>query len=303
MSREPDRITRRTVLRGAAVAGAATLVRPGAGVASAGARVHAGVFSRYVGGLAAATKTAPIEAPRPFTLVGVQWRSPAGPQIELRTRGPSTGGRWSPWVSASVRGHEPDQALPSGDGQFGEPIWTGPASEVQLRSGGAVAGVRLHFVAEPAEPAGPAGPAGDAHTAQALPLAQPILDAGPGQPPIIARAAWARGHAPPSNGPFYGTVKLAFVHHSEYAQRLRPRPGPLDPAHDLRLPPLRARLLRHRLQLRGRRLRPDLGGARRRDRRGRDRRARRRLQRASRPASSCSAASRRRRRRPTRSTP
>ena len=42
-----------------------------------------------------------------------------------------------------------------------------------------------------------------------------MLDAGPGQPPVIARTAWARGHAPPSNGPFYGTVKLAFVHHSE----------------------------------------------------------------------------------------
>ncbi len=42
-----------------------------------------------------------------------------------------------------------------------------------------------------------------------------MLDAGPGQPPIVARAAWAQGHAPPSHVPLYGTVKLAFVHHSE----------------------------------------------------------------------------------------
>ena len=48
-----------------------------------------------------------------------------------------------------------------------------------------------------------------------MPLAQPVLDAGPGQPPIIARAAWAQGHAPPRHVPEYGTVKLAFVHHSE----------------------------------------------------------------------------------------
>jgi hypothetical protein len=48
-----------------------------------------------------------------------------------------------------------------------------------------------------------------------LPVAQPVLDAGPGQPPIIARAAWAQGHAPPRHVPEYGTVKLAFVHHSE----------------------------------------------------------------------------------------
>ena len=38
--------------------------------------------------------------------------------------------------------------------------------------------------------------------------------AGPGQPPIIARAAWARGQAPPGHAPEYGTVKLAFVHHT-----------------------------------------------------------------------------------------
>ncbi len=42
-----------------------------------------------------------------------------------------------------------------------------------------------------------------------------MLDAGPGQPPIIARSAWAQGHAPPRHVPLYGTVKLAFVHHSE----------------------------------------------------------------------------------------
>ena len=72
--------------------------------------------------------------------------------------------------------------------------------------------MRLHFVAVSA---GPQGHAGTAHAAQALPLAQPVLDAGPGQPPIIARASWAQGHAPPSHVPLYGTVKLAFVHHSE----------------------------------------------------------------------------------------
>jgi hypothetical protein len=67
--------------------------------------------------------------------------------------------------------------------------------------------VRLHFVA--ARPVPP-----PARAAQALPLAQPVLDAGPGQPPIIARSAWAQGRAPPSHIPLYGTVKLAFVHHS-----------------------------------------------------------------------------------------
>ena len=53
-----------------------------------------------------------------------------------------------------------------------------------------------------------------ARSAAALPLAAPVLNAGPGQPPIIARRAWAAGQAHPRNGPFYGTVKLAFVHHT-----------------------------------------------------------------------------------------
>jgi N-acetylmuramoyl-L-alanine amidase len=205
MSRDADRLTRRAVLRGAAVAGAASLVRPGLSLARPEL-----VFSRYVGALTAGRATAPIAAARPFTLLGVEWADPAAPQIELRTRNAvGQGGPWSPWVSASVRGHDPDRTV-NQTAQFGEPIWTGPARQVQLRSAGAVDGVRLHFVA-----VGAGEPDLAAGAAQALPMAQPVLDAGPGQPPIIARAAWARGHAPPRHPPEYGTVKLAFVHHSE----------------------------------------------------------------------------------------
>lgn len=211
MSLEPDRLTRRAVLRGAAVAGAAALVRPDVGLARSG---PAGVFSRYLGSVATG-EMVPIHAAGEFTLVGVQWSEPAAARIELRTRG--AGGRWSPWVSASVRGHGPDRITTRG--QFGEPIWTGPSDVVQLRSAGAVSGVRLHFVAESS---GDGTGAGEAHLAQSFPLAQPILDAGPGQPPVIARAAWARGHAPPRHAPEYGTVKVAFIHHSESANGYRP---------------------------------------------------------------------------------
>jgi len=51
--------------------------------------------------------------------------------------------------------------------------------------------------------------------AAALPLSLTGLQAGPGQPPIIARSAWARGGAPPAVAPEYGRVQLAFVHHTE----------------------------------------------------------------------------------------
>jgi uncharacterized protein with LGFP repeats len=41
------------------------------------------------------------------------------------------------------------------------------------------------------------------------------LQAGPGQPPIVAREVWARGVEHPKVAPEYGAVKLAFVHHTE----------------------------------------------------------------------------------------
>jgi N-acetylmuramoyl-L-alanine amidase len=199
-----NRITRRAALRGAAAVGAASLIRPTGAVAASGAR-DTGVFSRWVGGLSG--ESPQIAAPRRFALVGVEWATPARATIELRTR-TLTGG-WSPWAIASVLGHGPDRPGPE-TAQFGDPIWSGPADYVRLRSSHSLTGVRLHFVSARGVGASPQS----AHAAQVPPLAQPVLDAGPGQPPIIARSAWAQGQAPPSHGPFYGTVKLAFVHHS-----------------------------------------------------------------------------------------
>ncbi|HUA70825.1 MAG TPA: N-acetylmuramoyl-L-alanine amidase [Solirubrobacteraceae bacterium] len=196
-----NRITRRAALRGAATVGAASLIRPTGAIGAPGAG-EAGLFSRWIGALSGDSAT--IAAPHRFALVGVEWATPARATIELRTRTQSGG--WSPWVVASVLGHEPDRPARQ-SGVFGDPIWSGPADYVQLRSAGRVDGVQLHFVAATPAPA-------PAHAAQALPLAQPVLDAGPGQPPIIARSGWAQGHAPPSHVPVYGTVKLAFVHHS-----------------------------------------------------------------------------------------
>ena len=235
-------LTRRAVLRGAAAAGAASLVRPSGAIAARPPGSVGGIFSQWVGALSG--ESAQIAAPQRFSLVGVEWATPARATIELRTR--TRSGAWSPWAAASVLGHEPDRSGPedpdraapggsdragpggsdrsgpggsdrSGPGgsdrgrpqgaRFGDPIWTGPGDYVQLRSRGPVGGVRLHYVAARSVPP-------SAHAAQAFPLAQPVLDAGPGQPPIIARSAWAQGHAPPSHVPLYGTVKLAFVHHS-----------------------------------------------------------------------------------------
>jgi hypothetical protein len=200
------RLTRRQVLGGAAAAGAASLLGPAAGLAAA-LQPRRSLGSRLIGSVAGTS--APIEAPFRFSLVGVEWVAVSGsqPSIELRTR--RRGGAWGPWAAASSLGHDPDGG---GDGaaRVGQPVWSGPGDYVQLRTSRLVRGVRIHFVASASDAYGPrvAGGAG-------LPLATPVLDAGPGQPPIIARVAWARGHAPPSAAPSYGAVKLAFVHHSE----------------------------------------------------------------------------------------
>jgi N-acetylmuramoyl-L-alanine amidase len=210
--------TRRTLLgSAAAAAGAVSLARPADGLASA-LDPRPGVFGRWVGSLNG--NAVALVAPRRFSLVGVEWAAPADARIELRTR--AGDGNWGRWAVASVLGHGPDHrpdTAPTASSArafdtarhpaalFGEAIWTGPADWVALRSAAPVRGLRLHFVSPQAPRAGIAS--------AALPLAVPVLEAGPGQPPIISRDAWAQGHAPPRVPPAYGSVRLAFVHHTE----------------------------------------------------------------------------------------
>ena len=211
------RMTRRRVLGGAAVAGAGVLLAPSAAMARE--RSGGRVFSHWLGELRGASPL--ITAPRRFVLAGVQWAAPDGARIELRAR--RRDGDWSRWAVASVQGHEPDRPARLGQ-RFGEPLWFGSADELQARSAsGRVSGVRLHFVAAAAvaaelgtaDPRGGAG--GPVSVAASLPLppAAPVLPAGAGQPPIIARRAWAGPRDGPSAGPYYGSIRLAFVHHTE----------------------------------------------------------------------------------------
>ncbi|MGZ4176441.1 MAG: N-acetylmuramoyl-L-alanine amidase [Solirubrobacteraceae bacterium] len=199
-------VTRRTLLGGAAAAGAAGLLGPPPALARAGEGSR--VFSAAVGAMGGTS--AVIESGRPFVLAGLQWSWPCGARIEMRAR--RRGGPWSRWALASVCGHEPDRPA-RGSAQFGEPLWFGPADQVQLRASEAVSQVRLHFVAPDAAPA----PAGLHRFITDAPyqLVDVNLPAGPGPPPIIARSAWAGGRRAPASGPYYGSIELAFVHHTE----------------------------------------------------------------------------------------
>jgi hypothetical protein len=208
---EGRRLTRRDALSGAAALGAGVLLRPGAArAASDRAGMGGRLFSHDVGTIDASRRPV-IATDRTFCLAGVRWAAPRHADIELRTR--RHGGRWGPWGVASSAGHEGD-AVPAGPvrGQIGEPLWTGPATELQLRARGAVRGVSVQFVAAE-HPA--AGPAVQDLAGAVPPLATPTLPAGPGQPPIIARRVWAGADHPPTHGPFYGTIEMGVVHHTE----------------------------------------------------------------------------------------
>ena len=124
-------------------------------------------------------------------------------------------GAWSPWACAAPGGHQ--DSAGAAPGVLGEPLWTGGTRLVQLRSAHAVSGARLYAV----DVSGGAGAARLAAreplvgAAATTPVVEPGLPAGPGQPPIVARQAWALGQCPPSQAPAYGAVELGFVHHTD----------------------------------------------------------------------------------------
>jgi hypothetical protein len=201
------------VLSGAAAVGAGALLGPVAAAQAARVRPNRRVFSRRLGGLTAG-EVRTIVVPRPVCLAAARWSGPREAQLTIRTRRPD--GSWGRWAVASSAGHDGD-GVRTPD-HVGEGVWLGRATELQLRSRGRTDDVALQFVAEHPGPDHEPDPYPD-HTRgpapDALPLLPATLPAGPGQPPIIARAAWAGSNHPPTGGPFYGTIEMGIVHHTE----------------------------------------------------------------------------------------
>ncbi|MCW2970819.1 MAG: hypothetical protein JWO23_1946, partial [Solirubrobacterales bacterium] len=209
------RLTRRSVIAAGAGAVAAGLLRPAGGLAALASAPHASLSEQRVGPLGPAGVT--VELTRAADLLGVQWPTAgAAPGIELRFRvGPRS---WSRWVSAAgcCGGHRQGPADQPAQALVGDPVWTGGTTAVQLRASAALSGVRLWLV----DVSGGMGARRSAATlgafaAAGLPAATPVLNAGAGQPRVIARRAWAKGAARPRVAPGYGAVQMAFVHHTE----------------------------------------------------------------------------------------
>jgi N-acetylmuramoyl-L-alanine amidase len=206
------RLTRRSLLALGAGTVAGGLGRPGTVLAALAGPPRPLLRERALGSLAPTVTTVRLQASA--DLVGVRWSGPADVAVALRFRG--EGGRFSEWASAGAHGHGPD-AVRAGGWQTGEPVWTGGTTVVQLRSSRRLGDARLVLV----DVSGGVGAGrrarllGPLAQAASLPLAAPVLAAGPGQPPIIARRGWAQGMARPRVAPEYGSVRMAFVHHTE----------------------------------------------------------------------------------------
>jgi hypothetical protein len=136
--------------------------------------------------------TRPMRAPRAFDLLGVKWRAPDRVGVEVRARSVHTG-HWSAWVQADAADDAPDGTGPlRGSG----PVWTGRSDRYQLRLSRPARGVRVSFVRAHV------GRVRAAHAAAA------------GQPAIIPRSQWAGTQCNPHGSPQYGSVQMAFVHHT-----------------------------------------------------------------------------------------
>ncbi len=115
-------------------------------------------------------------------------------------------GRWRRWVAVPEAGdHGPDGAGPT---HGTDPVWTGGAEALQLRWRGAPRALRARFVRVTRRPRIRAV----ARAAQ-----------GGAMPAIVRRSEWdPADRCHPRATPEYGTVQMAFVHHTVSANEYGP---------------------------------------------------------------------------------
>jgi hypothetical protein len=209
------RTTRRSLLAAAGGALVGAAAHPPGVLAALAGTAQPTLTGRWIGAVAAGEQT--IHLGGNADMLGVEWGGPGSARLYVRFM--TAPGRWSGWVAAGASTHGPDRPAAS-VALIGEPVWTGGTRALQIRSDCRLHGVRLRLVdvsggigAHRAAAAQARSPL--AALAASLPLAAPSLQAAAGQPPIIARRAWARGMAHPRVAPEYGAVRLAFVHHTE----------------------------------------------------------------------------------------
>jgi len=173
------------------------------GAATGAAAFAPAVLRPAVAGASSGVVTVPLDGSdlrgrvlRPglrFALVGLRGTALGRGTVAVRAR--RDGGTWGPWLPLHAGAHGPDGSVTPATT---EPAWTGAADELQLR--GTLRGPCDLLLVADTRPAAPARR--QAHAAAV------------GVPTIIPRAAWGAAAVPPRAAPAFGTVKLAFVHHT-----------------------------------------------------------------------------------------
>ena len=210
-------LTRRQALRLGALATAAGALRPSP--ALAGRRQP--LFELDLAGEATSASAAGagwrttrvLHAPRRFDLIGLRWAD--GSHAEAQVRARRRGGAWTPWVTLHPTGdHGPDEGTPPAGT---DPAFTGAADQFQLRLRGRPAGLRARFV-RALPTATLAGRVTRRLRARAAARRQ-----APGTAPVmVSRSEWGADSVPPRTDPSYGSVQMAFVHHTVNANDYAP---------------------------------------------------------------------------------
>jgi hypothetical protein len=189
-------ITRRRLLQLGALAAGAQALGPAATALGATGPRSASVAVR----LPYARRIGPLHVPGGFELAGLRWPGAAHLHGELRAR--RRDGRWTPWLPLHPAGdHGPDGGHTGGT----DPIWTGRATDVELRLSRALHGLVLHGVRTSGTRAA---------RARAAQTGAPV--------PIVSRSQWGGDSVPPRAAPDYGEVRAAFVHHTVNANDYGP---------------------------------------------------------------------------------
>lgn len=185
------RITRRRAVALGAATGVAAMAPRALLPEAAGAST--GVTMLQIDGSHLAGRGQVLRPGRSFALVGLRGRGLGRASVAIRVR--RAGAGWGPWLPLVAGSHGPDDAASP---TTTEPVWTGPADELQLR--GTLRGSCELILVAGERPA---------RSARARARAASV-----GVPTIIPRADWGAAGVPPRAAPAFGTVKLAFVHHT-----------------------------------------------------------------------------------------
>jgi hypothetical protein len=157
-----------------------------------------------------------LDAPRRFDLIGLRWAD--GSQADAQVRARPRGGAWTPWAGLHPTGdHGPDEGSPPAGT---DPAFTGAADQFQLRLRGNPAALRARFV-RALPTATLAGRIGRRLRARARTSAR--QQAVGTAPAMISRSEWGADSVPPRAAPEYGSVQMAFVHHTVNANDYQPQ--------------------------------------------------------------------------------